>query len=157
MRLNDLTLGLVVLLGAFAIFLSSLQFSPIPGQAYGAETMPSVIALLAAGTGFFMIGKALAAGERVPRIVAAPWTRSRRSIFGFFLTIALVITYILFSRALGFLPIAFVVTAALMLALGVHPVKALLVSVIAVVVIQFAFGRLLLVPLPRSSLFPFLG
>lgn len=157
MRLSDLTLGLVVLLGALAIFLSSLQFSPIPGQAYGAETMPSVIALLAAGTGMFMVAKALAAGERIPRVTAAPWTRSRRSVFGFALTIALVLAYILFSRTLGFLPIAFCVTAALMLTLGVHPAKAVVVSILAVVVIQFAFGRLLLVPLPRSPLPAFLG
>ena len=107
MRFNDLTLGLVVLLGAFAIFLSSLAvLADSRAGLWGGNDAQALIALLAAGTGFFMIGKALAAGERVPRIVAPPWTRSRRSIFGFFLTIALILAYILFSRALGFLPIA---------------------------------------------------
>ncbi|NDV89404.1 tripartite tricarboxylate transporter TctB family protein [Aurantimonas aggregata] len=156
MRMNDLTLGLVVLAGAVAIFLSSLQFSPIPGQAYGAETMPKTIALLASGLGIFMVGKSLATGERRLGVALADWTRSPASLFGLFAALGLVLAYILFSGAIGFLPMGFIVTAGLMLVLGVRPLTAIPVSLLAVVVVQQAFGRLLLVPLPRSAMLGFL-
>ena len=156
MRMNDLTLGLVVLAGAAAIVLSALQFSPIPGQSYGAETMPKAIALLAFGLGTFMVGKSFATGERRPGVALAGWTRSSASLFGLFAALGLVLAYILFSGTIGFVPMAFVVTAGLMLVLGVRPLTAIPVSLIAVVIIQQAFGRLLLVPLPRSAMLGFL-
>ena len=156
MRMNDLTLGLVVLAGAVAIFLSALQFSPIPGQAYGAETMPKAIALLTFGLGLYLVGRSLAAGETRPAMVLAGWTRSPASLLGLAAAIGLVLAYILFSGTVGFLPMAFIVTAGLMLVLGVRPLTAIAVSLLAVVVIQQAFGRLLLVPLPRSAMLGFL-
>jgi putative tricarboxylic transport membrane protein len=156
MRMNDMTLGLVVIAGAVAIFLSALQFSPIPGQSYGAETMPRTIALLAFGLGIFIVGKSIAKGERRPGVDLAQWTRSPASLGGLIAALGLVLAYILFSEAIGFLPMAFVVTAGLMLVLRVRPIAAISVSLLAILVIQQAFGRLLLVPLPRSAMLGFL-
>jgi putative tricarboxylic transport membrane protein len=156
MKLNDLSLGILVFLAGIAIYLSALQFSPIPGQAYGAETMPKTIAFLSLGLGLFMIGRSLAVGMTRPGIALDNWTRSPASLGGLATAILLILVYILFSNAVGFVPMAFGVMLALMLTLRVKPVTAILVSLLAAVVIQQAFGRLLLVPLPRNAFLGFL-
>ncbi len=56
------------------------------------------------------------------------------------------------SDSVGFIPVAFAILLVLMLALRVRPVMAILVAIAAAFVIQAAFGRLLLVPLPRNPL-----
>ncbi|MAP18685.1 MAG: hypothetical protein CL627_15140 [Aurantimonas sp.] len=152
MKLNDLSLGILALLCGGGIYLSALQFSPIPGQAYGAETMPTTIALVAMGLGLFMIGKAVIAGTDQPAFALAEWARSPVSLIGLSVALGLILFYILFSKALGFVPTAFVVILTLMLTLRTRPVTAIVVSLLATIVIQQAFGRLLLVPLPRSAL-----
>ena len=152
MKLNDLSLGILVLLSGVGIYLSALQFSPIPGQAYGAETMPTTIALVAIGLGVFMIGKAVVVRNAAPVLALADWTRSPMALVGLSVAIGLVVFYILFSQAIGFVPTAFLVIVTLMLTLRTRPVTAILVSLLATIVIQQAFGRLLLVPLPRSAL-----
>ena len=45
MKLDDLSLGALVLIGGALVLISSFQFSAIPGQAYGADTMPRAIGI----------------------------------------------------------------------------------------------------------------
>lgn len=156
MKLNDFTLGVLLLAGAIAIFLSATQFSAIPGQAYGAATMPKTIALLTFGLGLYMTGRSVAAGARRPAVVIADWARSPASVIGLVVSLALIVFYILFSDLIGFVPTAVFVMAALMLTLRVKPITAILVSIVAAVIVQQAFGRLLLVPLPRNTFLGFL-
>ena len=151
MKIDDLGLGLLVLLASVAVLVSSLQFSPIPGQAYGADTMPRAIGLVGLALALTLIVRALRAGARVPRIARTDWARSPRALAGLALTVALVVGYVLLADRVGFIPVAFAVLLVLMLALGVRPVTALVVAIVAAFVIQAAFGRLLLVPLPRST------
>jgi putative tricarboxylic transport membrane protein len=151
MKVSDLTLGLLVLLGAVAVLLSSLEFSPIPGQAYGADTMPKAIGLVGLVLALTLVARALRAGERVPSLTRADWARSPRSLAVLALTLALIVAYIVFSDAVGFIPIATAILVVLMLALGVRPLTAILVAIAAAFLIQAAFGRLLLVPLPRNA------
>jgi putative tricarboxylic transport membrane protein len=154
MKIDDLGLGLLVLVAALAVLVSSLQFSPIPGQAYGADTMPQAIGLVALVLALVLIARAVRAGARVPRITRTDWARSPRALASLALTVGLVVAYILLADRVGFIPVAFVVLLLLMLALGVRPLTALLVAAVAALVIQAAFGRLLLVPLPPT---PFLA
>ena len=156
MKLDDLALGLLVLACGVAIHVSALGFEPIPGQTYGAGTMPRAIALLAMGLGLFLVGRSVAAGARRPGLALADWAASPASVAGLALALALVVLYVLLAGTTGFVPIAVAIMAALMLALGVRAPIAVAVSIAAALVIQQAFGRLLLVPLPRSPLLPFL-
>ena len=71
MKFNDLLLGLLVIAGGVGIYVSALDFTPIPGQAYGAETMPRAIAFLAIGVGLFLSARAVMRAERVPRLSLA--------------------------------------------------------------------------------------
>lgn len=156
MTLNDLALGLLVLLGGVLLYASAMGFEPMPGQAYGAGTMPRAIAFVAVGLGAFMIVKSVAAGGARPRAALAAWTRSRPALGGLAVALGAVLFYILASPYLGFVVSAFLVMTSLMLVLGTRPLLAVAVSLLACLVIQQAFGRLLLVPLPRNPFLDFL-
>lgn len=156
MRVTDLTLGLLTLLGGIAIHLSARGFQAIPGQAYGAGTMPRAIALVTALTGAFFIVRALVAGERLPGLALADWTRSPSALARLASVPALIVAYMLLSPLLGFLPTAFAVMVAGMLVLGTRWDLAAAVSLVAALTIQQGFGRLLLVPLPRNDFLSFL-
>jgi hypothetical protein len=155
MKFNDLLLGLLVIAGGVGIYVSALDFTPIPGQAYGAETMPRAIAFLAIGVGLFLSARAVMRAERVPRLSLADWAHSPRSLASLALTVALVVAYIVFSDNIGFVPMALIVMVTLMLALGARLIVAVPAAIIAAVVIQEAFGGLLLVPLPPASILGF--
>lgn len=151
MKFDDLTLGLLVLIGSIAILVSSLSFSHIPGQAYGADTMPKAIGAVGLVLAAVLIGQALAAGARVPAVTRTEWARSRRSVASFLLTVALIVAYIALADSVGFIPVAIVLLVVLMLDLKVRPVTAIVVAIIGAFLIQAAFGKLLLVPLPRNG------
>jgi len=156
MKLHDLALGVLVLIGGVAIYISALQFSPIPGQDYGAETMPKAIAFLAIALGLFLVAKGLATMRTEPVLVVPAWAHSPVSLARLALTTVLVVAYIVLSRPIGFVISAFALMAILMLGLRTRIVLAIPVAILATIVIQQAFGRLLLVPLPRSALLGFL-
>lgn len=153
MKLDDLSLGALVLIAGVAVLASSFQFSAIPGQDYGAATMPRVIGGAAIALGLFLTAGAVSRGIRVPSAERSDWARSGRSLALLFLTLALILGYITLSGPLGFIPVAVTILVVMMLALGVRPVLAVAVAIAGALVIQFSFGRLLLVPLPRNPFF----
>lgn len=156
MRVTDLTLGVLTLLGGIAIYLSAMNFQAIPGQSYGAGTMPRAVALVTVLVGLFMIVKAIRSGDGRFGLQLAEWTRSRAALGRAAIVIVLILGYILVSPLIGFVPTAVVVMVAAMLTLGARLPVALVVSVVAALVIQQSFGKLLLVPLPRSAILSFL-
>ena len=156
MKLDDLALGLLLVAASVGIWISAQGFSRLPNQAYGSETMPLALAALALGLGLFLAVQGLRAGGRWPAVARADWTRAPGAVAAVAAALALVVGYILLSDRIGFLPTAFAVILALMLVMRVRPLLALPLSVLAAVAIQQAFGRLLLVPLPRSGFLGFL-
>ncbi|WP_116598500.1 tripartite tricarboxylate transporter TctB family protein [Primorskyibacter marinus] len=156
MRVTDLTLGLLTLLGGIAIYISAIEFQAIPGQAYGAGTMPRAVALVTGLTGLFMIVRAVMEGERLPGLNLADWTKSPAAIARLVSVLVLIVAYIVLSPRLGFLPTAFAVMTIGMLILRVRWWLAMIVALVAAIAIQQSFGRLLLVPLPRSDFLSFL-
>lgn len=156
MKFNDVLLGLMVLAGGIAIYVSSLGFTPIPGQDYGAETMPITLSLLCVCLGLFITVRGVAVSGWRPGITFADWAHSPASLIALFITVLAIIAYIVLSPPLGFVPVAFAVLVILMLTLRTPPLTALLVAVVAVIIVQQAFGRILLVPLPRNAWLSFL-
>ncbi|PZX15234.1 tripartite tricarboxylate transporter TctB family protein [Palleronia aestuarii] len=156
MRATDLTLGILVLLGGIAIYVSAMGFEVIPGQSYGAGTMPRAIAFATIGVGLFIAGKALMAGDRSLGFELRDWVRSGRALFRAGTALVLIVVYIVAAPFVGFTPAALFVLLAGMLVLGTRPLPAIAISIVATIAIQQSFGRLLLVPLPRSDLFSFL-
>lgn len=156
MKVNDAIAGVLFLALGLAVIAAAMQFPAMPGQPYGAATFPMLI-----GGGFVvvalvLIGQGIAGWRALPGIVAGDWGRSPRAMLRMALTIVLVVLYIAFSDRLGFVVSAFLVLMTLFLALGVRPLLAAAVAVLATLVIQQSFGVLLRVPLPRNDFLQFL-
>lgn len=151
MKMGDRALGALTLLGGVLLYFASLQFSPIPGQQYGAETLPRAIALVAALTGIGMLAKGLAAEKRAPLATLSDWTRNRASWVRMGGAAALVVVYISIVERVGFTITAFGLVLSMLMLTRVRLVVALPVAVVTVIVVQFVFARILLVPLPRGE------
>lgn len=152
MRLGDRALGLLTLLGGIGLFLASLQFSPIPGQKYGAETLPRVVALLAAGIGVTMLARGITSARGEPLARLSDWAGSRAAWLRLGGTLALIALYIALADWLGFTIAGFGLILGLLILTGTRLIMALPVALVATLAVQFAFGRLLLVPLPRGEI-----
>ncbi len=118
MRATDLTLGLLVLLGGIGIYLSATSFRDIPGQSYGAGTMPRAIAIASIGVGLFIVGKALLGGERGVGVRLEGWVRDAGAVARAATVLALIVLYIVLSPVLGFTPTSLLVMTVAMLVLG---------------------------------------
>ncbi|MDS9466727.1 tripartite tricarboxylate transporter TctB family protein [Paracoccus sp. MBLB3053] len=151
MRLGDRALGVLTLLAGGALFIASLQFSPIPGQKYGAETLPRVVSFLAAGIGLSMLIKGMASEKGQRLVVVSDWARSPAAWARLIGAIALILGYIWFSDLLGFPIAGFALVFALLLLAGTRPLLALPLALATVIILQLSFGKLLLVPLPRGE------
>lgn len=147
MRLGDSALGLLVLLGGAALFWAGLGFSPIPGQEYGAQTMPKTIGLLAMVVGVVL----MVTGRGQPALTLADWSRDPMAWARLAAAILLILFYVLFAGKLGFLIAGFLLLLAMMLLTGTRPLVAVIVAICAVIVVQYSFGQLLRVPLPRGE------
>ena len=156
MKFNDVSLGVLLMLAGGAIWLSAQQFSRLPNQAYGSETMPLALSVVAVLLGTFMVGRSLLTGGRWPSVLRADWTRTSGALAGFAAVIGLIVAYIVFADRLGFVPVAVAVIWALMLVMRVRWWLAGVLSFAAALAIQQAFGRLLLVPLPRTDYLHFM-
>jgi putative tricarboxylic transport membrane protein len=147
MRFNDAALGAIFLVGGISLAWYSFGLPSIPGQSYGAATFPLMIA-----TGLILCStKLLYSGilrSSEPLIYLPQEVKSPRALFGVAATILLVVFYILFSRRLGFIPSAMIVTFSMFLILKVHPVKAVVLAIVAAFACDFIFRTMLLVPLP---------
>lgn len=149
MKLGDTSLGILVLIGGLALFWAALGFSPIPGQVYGAQTMPKAVGVLAIGVGLALILNGRAAGMAV---TIADWARDPGAWGRLLAAIALIVAYILLAGRLGFALTAFALLIALMLLTGTRLLTAVIVAIGTVIVVQYSFGQLLRVPLPRGDL-----
>jgi putative tricarboxylic transport membrane protein len=81
-----------------------------------------------------------------------PWMRSPRHVAAFAALILWTIAYILFATSVGFLIIAPIGLAAMLIAFGVRRGMAVIVAIVGTLVIWYAFYKLLRVPLPWGVL-----
>lgn len=153
MRFNDAILGLVILLGGLAIVLRASTFPATHGQAYGPDFFPSIIGtgLILSGLGLIVAGwRARAvtgwvdvAGHRLDRLVDAG------------LVLLAILAFILFLDRLGFVLTAGIGMYVLLVRFrGGHWLASLLITVALVLVVDWAFRAMLLVPLPQGVILP---
>lgn len=156
MKFNDSFLGALLLLAAAGIWISAQSFSRLPNQSYGSETMPLALSAMALALGVWMVARGVLSGARTPKAVRAEWARSHVGLTGVGAAVALVVAYIVASDRLGFAPTAALIIFTMMLVMRVRWWLAAPLALAATLAIQQSFGRLLLVPLPRSDFLSFL-
>ncbi len=151
-KLNDAVWGALLLLLATAVLVHVQSFGTIPGQKYGPAIFPGLVACGIAICAVLLILNGLTArtedGGREPWMTLAPWTRSRRHVFAFALTIGVNVFYILLVDKLGFIPTGVIYLAALFAVFGVRPAWILPLALLLTLAIHTAFYKLLRVPLP---------
>lgn len=153
MRVNDFISGLALIAAAALMFALTLTFPPFPGQKYGPSLFPRILASAIILCGLILVWRGIGARRGGERWIAfAGWTRDPWRLVSFLLVIGLTFAYVLVSEWIGFLPVAFVLLAALFLWFRTRPWVALTVAAAATWVIHYFFASLMRVPLPRGLL-----
>jgi putative tricarboxylic transport membrane protein len=153
MRINDLISGALLIALAAAMIGYTTTFPPFPGQKYGPSLFPRIL-----GGGLILCGLLLMMRGRRQLAAGAPLAgiddsyRAFRGWASVMIILGVICTYILFSNAIGFVPVAFACVFVLLWWFGVAPVRAIIVAAVAVLVVDWFFGWLFRVPLPLGLL-----
>jgi putative tricarboxylic transport membrane protein len=153
-RLNDSLLGAILLGFAGWVWWLTTFFPAFPGQDYGPNLFPRI---LAAGIGLcavLLVLRGLRA--RAPVLTLAPWMRDPARLLSVLLMPGAVLFYILASDPLGFIPTAFLLLTTLFLWFRTRVFVALPVAAGVTVLVHWFFAGLMRVPLPRGLMDPFL-
>ncbi|MDQ7829308.1 MAG: tripartite tricarboxylate transporter TctB family protein [Armatimonadota bacterium] len=136
---------LLALLGSY-VFLAARTFPHLPGGYPGPGLFPQLLGGLLALSGAGLLAHGALTGtlrRRIPLLGA-----SRKEQVRALLVVLAVILYILLVDRLGFVLLAFLILAGLMLGLGVPARWSVGLGVALTVLFYLLFGRLLHVPLP---------
>jgi len=152
-RANDVISGLVLILVALAMIAMTANFPAFPGQKYGPSLFPRILGVGVIICGALIVMNGLRARRAgAPWVEIAPWVYDPWRVGSFLLTLAWLLVYILVSETVGFIPVALLFLGSMFLWLGVRPIPALVIAVVGTLSIQYFFGTLLRVPLPRGWL-----
>jgi putative tricarboxylic transport membrane protein len=154
-RVNEAVIGALLIGLALAVFSITASFPRIPGQPFGPDLFPRVIAAMLALSGVLMIIRGVAIRPRHPLVTVADWARSPRAAGAIALTLGAIVAYILVSDTLGFVITATLMLAVLMLYLRVGIITTLVASVVTALLVEYTFGSLMRIPLPRGLLVVF--
>jgi putative tricarboxylic transport membrane protein len=154
LRLNDALTGTLLIAFSGAVIAYTVTFPAFPGQRYGPALFPR---LLAGGVALLCVALVLR-GLAERRATGAPWLAPpafladpwRAMSFG--LVVAGVLAFILAGESVGFIPMAVLILAGLMLWLRVRPALAVVIAAGAAFLMHWFFSVLLRVPLPRGLL-----
>lgn len=153
MRVNDAVFGAALIVLALAILLFARTFPEMPGQHYGPSLFPS---LIAAGFGLCGLVLCIQGARRLGAeglVRLEPWARSGGYLFDVALILAGLAAYVLLSGRLGFLiaggGLLFLWIARFR---GGRLASSFGFALATALVIDYAFRRMLLVPLPQGPL-----
>jgi len=146
MRIHDSLTGAVLLLLSLAVLWHIQGFLPASGQQYGPALFPGLIAGGLAIASAALCWQGLRSGQ--PLVAPGEGLRSPRHVLALVAALAGTVFYILCADTLGFIVCSVLVLLALQWALGVRPLLALGVALLATLVIHACFYKLLRVPLP---------
>lgn len=152
MKVNDAVFGVLLLALGIAVLWHVQSFPKIPGQNVGPALFPGSIAAGLIVCAVLLIVSGLRSLPAARWFEGLPWTRSPRHVAAFAALVLATIAYILFSTSVGFLIIAPLALAAMLIAFGVRRGLAVVVAIVGTIVIWYAFYKLLRVPLPWGVL-----
>ncbi len=150
MRLNDALLGAILLGFAGWIWWLTSFFPAFPGQDYGPNLFPRI---LAAGIGLCALVLVLRGlRNRAPLLVVEGWVVQPVRLISFLLIPLAAVFYLLVSDPLGFIPTAFLLLLGLFLWFKAKPLVALPVAAGMTLLVHWFFAGMMRVPLPRGIL-----
>jgi putative tricarboxylic transport membrane protein len=150
MRLNDAALGAILIGFAGWVWWLTGFFPAFPGQDYGPNLFPRILAVAIAICGAILVVRGVRSGA--PLVAFAAWTREPARLVSFLLIPAGALGYILLGDRLGFIPAAFLLLFGLSLWFRARPLVALPVAAGMTLVVHWFFSSLMRVPLPRGLL-----
>ncbi|MFM2149499.1 MAG: hypothetical protein RLZZ187_1805 [Pseudomonadota bacterium] len=154
MRLNDALLGVLLVGFAGWIWWMTGFFPVFPGQDYGPNLFPRILAVGIGLCGLALFVRGLRAGGRL--VVFEDWVSQPARLLSFLLLPGAVLAYILLSERLGFIPTAFVILVTLFLWFRARVAVALPVAAGMTLLVHWFFAGLMRVPLPRGVMDSFL-
>jgi putative tricarboxylic transport membrane protein len=152
MKIHDSLSGALLLAFAAVVYWHTRGFPVIPGDPVGPSLFPCIIAIGMALCGLVLIARG--AMSRGPRswIEIPEWIRMPGLVAAFLLVVLGLLASYLFLDELGFLVLAPLLLAALMLVLHVRAGLAIAVAIVASLLIHTVFYKGLGVPLPWGLL-----
>ena len=148
MRIHETWLGLLFMALAVVFFGYTFTFPEFPGQKYGPALFPRVVAVSAFACGALIAWRGRGSG--VPLVAFSDALRQPRLLLSFLAMPAAIVFYLLVAERLGFLPTAALIVGSLGWWFGLRPVGAVMLGLVCAVGIQWFFGTIMRVPLPRG-------
>jgi putative tricarboxylic transport membrane protein len=148
MRLHDTLLGALLVVFAAVLFGYTLTFPEMPGQKYGPSLFPRLIAVGIAACGLIIAVRGWRSG--MPWVSIIPPLRRLQGWLALLAMPLTVVFYLLVAERLGFLPTAALIVGGLCFWNGVRWWWAALTGVAVAGLVQWFFGTLMRVPLPRG-------
>lgn len=156
MRVNDAVFGAVLLAAALAVLLYARTLPGMPGQRFGPDLFPTLIALGLGACGLALVVRGLRGGGGTPRgrlVALDPWARSGGHLLDVALVLGGLVLLILAWDRAGFLVGATLYATALIARFRRgRLLTSLAVGFLACLLIDLGFRRVLLVPLPLGPL-----
>ncbi|MBM3547662.1 MAG: tripartite tricarboxylate transporter TctB family protein [Alphaproteobacteria bacterium] len=157
MKFNDAIVGLVVALLGAAVIAQAGYFPKARHIPYGPGFLPTILGVGLAICGVLLIVRGISERRTQPLLKLGEWSRSPRHVFGFALVLVCLAFYALFADDIGHFACSVLILLVLIGHLTGRWLRALWISILASIAIQFFFVDLLLVPLPWGVLEPYSG
>ena len=152
MKFNDAVFGALLTLLGGAVLFAVRGFPKIPGQPVGPALFPGLVAAGLCICGVLLVARGWRLRGEQHWFAFDEWVRSPRHVVALAVLLGSIVFYIVAAEKLGFLVTATIILTAMFVSLRVPLLQSLLVALVAVVVIHFAFYKLLRVPLPWGVL-----
>jgi putative tricarboxylic transport membrane protein len=154
LKINDAIFGAIFALVGAIVLVHVQGFPKIPGQQYGPGMFPGLVGAGLVVCGALLVFYGLRHRADQPCIRGGDWLRSRRHVAAVAAIVLGVAAYIALAGRVGFLLIAPVLLFTWFHVLGVRRGTAIVASLVASLLIWYAFYKLLRVPLPWGVLTP---
>lgn len=154
MKFNDAIVGAIFIVIAGLMIQQSFSFPGFPGQDYGPNLFPRIIAggIILCSVLLILRGLRTRAATGEAWVEFDSWTRVPKHVASFAIMLGAMAVYIVMSEPVGFIITAFVLQLGLFLWFSVKPLNAVVIAIASTLVVQYSFGTLLRVPLPRGIL-----
>ena len=148
MKLNDMVWGALLMVLGMVVLADVRTYPSIPGQQYGPNAFPGLLAMLLMGCAIVLFAKGWRERAEHRWFEAGAWLRSLPQVRNFVITVAGLLFYIFAAEKLGFLISGSLILVALFWSLRVRPALIVPIAIITTLVIHGIFYKGLRVPLP---------